>query len=258
MSIGDAAAYDRALLLGPKRNEVLGLEEVVRYGRESFADPDYVSVYGLRPADWYGKGVRLLGRTVVECTRDRLGDLIGRDIARLVREAPSAVPVVVDPFAGSANTLFWIRQHVPGSRAVGFESDPAVFSATQRNLSLLGIDVELRAVDYEAGLTMLPAVDDELLIVFIAPPWGNALDEQSGLDLRRTTPPVAAIVDLVARLFPRNRLLLAIQVYERFDRSAISELGAGFDSCEVTVYDIDPPLRNHGLALLTLGWVAGK
>jgi hypothetical protein len=251
-------AYDRALLLGQKRNEVLGLEEVVRYGRESFGDPDYVSVYGLRPADWYGNGVRLLARTVVECTRDRLGDLIGQDIARLASEAPGAVPVVVDPFAGSANTLFWIRQHVPGSRAVGFESDPAVFSATEQNLSLLGIDVDLRHVDYEAGLKTLTAAEDELLVVFIAPPWGDALDEQSGLDLRRTTPPVPAIVDLVARLVPRNRLLLAIQVYERFDRSTISELGVGLDSSEVTVYDIDPPLRNHGLALLTRGWIAGE
>jgi len=109
-------AYDRALLLGPKRNEVLGLEEVVRYGRESFADPDYVSSYGLRPADWYGKGVRLLGRTVVECTRDRLGDLIGQDIARLASEAPGAVPVVVDPFGRLGEHALLDQATRPGKR----------------------------------------------------------------------------------------------------------------------------------------------
>jgi hypothetical protein len=54
-----------------------------------------------------------------------------------------------------------------------------------------------------------------LLIVFIAPPWGDALDPTSGLDLRRTTPPIAEIVDLLVHRFPQNRLLLAIQVYER-------------------------------------------
>ena len=36
--------YDRALLLhGSKRNEVLSLEEIEQYGRDSFANADYVS-----------------------------------------------------------------------------------------------------------------------------------------------------------------------------------------------------------------------
>lgn len=249
--LGDAAVYDRALLLGAKRNEVLSLEEVIRYGTDSFGDPDYVSVYGLRPADWYERGVRLLGRTAVECTRDRLGDLIGQDVARVARAAGTA-PVIVDPFAGSANTLFWIRQHLPGSRAVGFESDPAVFHATERNLALLGIGLELHQADYEAGLRELVVPAGEPLAVFIAPPWGEALAERSGLDLRRTSPPVSAIVDLIVKAFQRHRLLLAIQVYERFDGSSLSELGVTVDSSVIKVYDIDRPGQNHGLVLLTV------
>lgn len=44
--------HERALLLlGRKRNQVLTLEEVQRYGRESFGDADHVSIYGLRPAE---------------------------------------------------------------------------------------------------------------------------------------------------------------------------------------------------------------
>jgi len=75
---------DRAYLLGAaKRDEILSLQEVEGYGRDSFGDPDYVTIYGLRPADWYARGVRLLGRTAVECTRDRLADRIGRDVAAL-------------------------------------------------------------------------------------------------------------------------------------------------------------------------------
>lgn len=254
MRTGDDAVYDRTLLLGAKRNEVLTLEEVMRYGSESFGDPDYVSIYGLPPSDWYARGVRLLGRTAVECTRDRLGDLIGQDITKVARDGVGAVPVLVDPFAGSANTLFWIRKHLPRSRAVGFESDSAVFNATETNLSVLEIDLELHPVDYEAGLRALVVPDDEPLIVFIAPPWGDALVEKSGLDLRRTSPPIGTIVDLIVKLFPRHRLLLAIQIYERFDRSAISELRVDVDSSAIKVYDIDQPLRNHGLALLTVGW----
>ena len=62
--------YNRELLLsGEKRNAVLDLWEVQRYGTDSYGDPDYVSIYGLPPADWYEKGIRLLGRTAVELTR---------------------------------------------------------------------------------------------------------------------------------------------------------------------------------------------
>ena len=82
-------AYDRELLLeGAKRNTVLDLTEVQRYGLESWGDPDYVCIYGLRPAAWYGKGIRILGRTAVECTRDELADNIGRDIAVVAKSVP--------------------------------------------------------------------------------------------------------------------------------------------------------------------------
>jgi hypothetical protein len=54
---------------------------VQRYGIESWDDPDYVCIYGLRPVDWYDRGIRILGRTTVECTRDELADKIGSDIA---------------------------------------------------------------------------------------------------------------------------------------------------------------------------------
>jgi|SRR5262249_14645149 len=77
--------YDRWFLLGEKRNEPLALQEVQQYGRDSFGDPDYVSVYGLKPHQWYARGVRILGRTAVECTRDQLAALIGRDIAAAAR-----------------------------------------------------------------------------------------------------------------------------------------------------------------------------
>jgi len=78
-----APRYDRALLLGEKRNEILTLDEVRQYGQDSFGDPDYVCVYGLTPPQWYARGARLLGRTAVECTRDPLASLIARDVAAL-------------------------------------------------------------------------------------------------------------------------------------------------------------------------------
>jgi len=97
--------HDRALLLyGYKRNEVLSLADVERYGLDSFGDADYVSIYGMKPRDSYGCGIRLLGRTAVECTRDALGDRVGRDVASVATDMPSNGFVVIDPFAGSCNT----------------------------------------------------------------------------------------------------------------------------------------------------------
>ena len=162
--------YDRWFLLGEKRNELLALQEVEQYGRDNFGDPDYVSIYGLPPREWYARGVRILGRTAVECTRDRLADRIGRDVAAVTRTGPVGSPLVIDLFAGSANTLHWIAQHVRARRAIGFELDDAVFALTRANLSAMGLDIDLRHDSYEHGLTALGDPDADLLIVFVAPP----------------------------------------------------------------------------------------
>jgi hypothetical protein len=96
--------YNRQLLLHePKRSQVLALQEVQQYGADSFGDPEYVSLYGLTPTAWYVRGVRILGRTAVECTRGRLGDLIGRDIADIARTAfDTKASVVIDTGGASA------------------------------------------------------------------------------------------------------------------------------------------------------------
>ena len=74
--------HDRQLMLfGAKRSAVLDLAAVQAYGRDSYGDVDYVRIYGLRPAEWYARGIRILGRTAVECTRDELAELISRDAA---------------------------------------------------------------------------------------------------------------------------------------------------------------------------------
>jgi hypothetical protein len=248
--------HDRSYLLGEtKRNHVLELWEVERYGRDSFGDPDYVSIYGLKPADWYARGIRLLARTAVECTRDRLADLIGHDVAALAGSGASN-RLVVDPFAGSGNTLYWITRHVSGCRGIGFEVNDRVFESSRRNLAIVGVDVQLHHEGHEAGLATLSVPEDQLLIAFLAPPWGEALSNVSGLDLRRTEPPVAAIVDLLASTFPSNKVLLAVQVFERVVADSLTDLASRCDWSLLKTYDIDAPGQNHGLLLGTLGWTA--
>jgi hypothetical protein len=247
--------YDRRLLLGGKRNDVLDLAEVEGYGRDSFGDPDFVSIYGLKPAAWYARGVRLLGRTAVECTRDRFADLIGRDVAAVATAAPGvSSSVVLDPFAGSGNTLYWITRNVEPDRSVGFELDDVVFALTRENLSLMGLGIEVLHEGYEPGLEGLSVSDDALVIVFVSPPWGAALDEAVGLDLRRTTPPVADIVAFATDVFQRNKLLFAIQAYELVEPDSMAELARRFDWSAFNVYDINPQAKNPGLVLGTVGW----
>jgi hypothetical protein len=249
--------YDRQLLLaGAKRNAVLELWEVERYGIDSYGDADYVSIYGMRPADWYAKGVRLLGRTAVECTRDGLGDAIGSDIAAIAGTAPlSAGVLVIDPFAGSANTLYWMLRHMPGAQGLGFEMDAAVFRLTTRNLAALALPIDIINTDYLTGLANVSRPTDRLLITFIAPPWGDALSRISGLDLRRTTPPITEIVDFLVQRFGQSRLLCAIQVYETVDGVSLAELKPRFDWSTLKVYGLNAPGENHGILLGTRGWV---
>lgn len=84
-----------------------------RYGIDSYGDADYVSVYGLRPAEWYSKGVSLLGRTAIECTRDALGGAVAEDVAAIAAMAPPVSETrVVDLFAGSGNTLYWLLRRL--------------------------------------------------------------------------------------------------------------------------------------------------
>jgi hypothetical protein len=106
----DVPRYDRDLLLSPgKRNQVIELWEVEKFGRDSFGDPDAVSLFGMTPRKWHARGVRILARTALEAVRDPLGNRIGEDVARKIAAAsPNLAVGVVDPFAGSCNALFSI------------------------------------------------------------------------------------------------------------------------------------------------------
>jgi hypothetical protein len=253
---GPGNKFDRRLLLfGTRRDQVLQLWEVQRYGRDSYGDADYVSIYGMPPARWYASGVRLLGRTAVECTRDRLADLIGQDVAAVAQTAPGpAGALVVDPFAGSANTLYWICRHLPATRAVGFEQDPGVFAATRRNLDALALPLQMVNIDYASGLAELDASEHQLVVAFVAPPWGQALDPASGLDLRRTSPPVTDIVDLLIERYPQNPLLCAIQIHQSLNPASAAGLSARFDWSRTQIYNLNMPGDNHGILIGARSW----
>jgi hypothetical protein len=212
----------------------------------------------MRPADWYAAGVRLLGRTAVECTRDELADAIASDIAAVEDTAPDASPVlVVDLFVGSANTLYWILRRLRGARGVGFELDETVCRLTSENLRVLSSPIEVINVDYVAGLESASVPSDQTIVAFVAPPWGHAFDAISGLDPRRTSPPIPRILDVLFERFAAERLLVAIQIHERVDATSLAELEARFDWSALRVYGLNAAGENHGILLGTRGWMPG-
>lgn len=56
MADADLPRYDRDFLLSPaKRNQIIQLWEVEKFGRDSFGDPDAVSLYGMTPNQWHAR-----------------------------------------------------------------------------------------------------------------------------------------------------------------------------------------------------------
>ncbi|MBS0340049.1 MAG: hypothetical protein JSS56_05950 [Proteobacteria bacterium] len=250
-----AMPYDRDLLLfGAKRHAVLSLEEVQQYGIDNYQDPDYVSIYGLRPSQAHAMGVRLLGRTAVECTRDDLAEAIASDVAALARRSPSTFQLVIDPFAGSGNTIFWLLRKLADARAIAFENDPLVHDISSRNLALLNLPLRLERIEFSVGLEHAYAAPGELVVAFIAPPWGRALDARLGLDLRRTEPPIAGIVQTIVRHFEPNPMLFAIQVHERVEPESLADVVSHFDAFEHKVYPMHLEGQNHGVLIGCVGW----
>jgi hypothetical protein len=248
--------FDRDFLLSPaKRNQIMELWEVEKFGADSFGDPNYVSIYSMRPAEWYALGVRLLARTTLEAVRDRLGAAIGADVARRVAGVPKGVAFgVLDPFAGSCNSIYWLLLSLPNAKGRGFELDPTIFRLTLSNLALLDHPIELIQGDYRELLDRYKFPKDHYLVVFLAPPWADALDSVSGLDFARTRPPIAEIVVDVERVYPSNPILYVVEAHEQLVPESLDALRRRFRRADLRVYDIAAPHGRRAVLFGTNRW----
>jgi hypothetical protein len=184
-----------------------------------------------------------------------LGNRIGGDIASIAATLPKTTHfTVIDLFAGSCNTLYWILRYVPNSQGVACEFDSRVYELTKRNIAGLDRTIDLQHGDYQSLLADSHLPVDNVLIFFIAPPWGRALDEVAGLDLRRTTPPVTDIIGYITRTYPSQRVLLTTQVYEKLNPASLRDVQTLFDWSELRIYDLNDAGKNHGILLGTNGW----
>jgi hypothetical protein len=251
----DPAVFDRDhVLFGPLRDAMLDLEQVRRYGATVFGDPDAISLYGMTPGAWYERGVRLVGRTMVECTRDSLSELIAADIAEVAEAAPERPAMMLDPFAGSGNTLHWVHRALPDVAAVGVELDPVIWENSRHNLDLVGSSIDWRHGSYLDALDDLDPSPDGTAILFVGPPWGHGFDATTGLDFARTIPPVREIVERIFASLPRTPLLVAVQAFERIEPSSLEAVRSLFDWSELRTYSLNPPGRNPATLLGTRGW----
>ena len=132
-----------------------------------------------------------------------------------------------------------------------------MFELARKNIAVMGLGLDLRHDSYQHGLQILGQRDEDLLIVFVAPPWGHALGAGTGLDLRRTQPPVAEVIDVTMGVFRHHRLLFAIQVFQTVEPGSLAEVTARLPWSTLKVYDVNAPGQNHGLLLATWGWTAG-
>ena len=85
-----------------------------------------------------------------------------------------------------------------------------MFELARANASLMALGIDPRHDSYSRGLQAPGQSAEDLLIVFVAPPWGNALSERSGLDLRCTQPPVAEVINVTIDALGTYQLLFAL------------------------------------------------
>jgi hypothetical protein len=248
--------YDRDFLLSSaKRNEVVDLWEVEKFGRDSFGDPDAIRLYGMRPSEWYAKGVRILARTLLEAVRDPLGDLIGADVARIAATAPPGSTFgVVDCFAGSCNGLYAILRHLPGAEGIGFEFEPAIFQMSSRNIASLRAPIQLFQGDFRNLLGEHRFPFGRRVVAFLAPPWADALNRETGLDLSRTKPPILEIIGAFEKVYEDAPILFVVEIHEKLEPAPLAELRASFDWSEPHIYDLAGPTGRHGVLLGHRRW----
>lgn len=248
--------YDRDFLLSPeKRNKVVELWEVEKYGRDCFDDPNHVHLYGMPPGEWYERGIRVLARTCLEAVKDPLGNKIGNDIAEVVARVPGNRAIgVVDPFAGSCNGLYAILRHLRGAKGIGFEVEAAVFDLTTRNIAQLDAPIELVRGSYKELLSSRRHSDEHLIVVFLAPPWGDALRPDTGLHLDCTKPPILEIVHDFEQVYGAQPVLYVTEVHEVNEPKALRAVEAAFDWSDLRIYDVNVPGLQHGILLGARRW----
>jgi predicted RNA methylase len=205
----------RSHLLGAYRTRVLTGGELTNAGQLIYGHPDRFSLYGTPASQMEERGLRILGRTVIECTIDAYALAVAE-----IWPAPDPDAIVVDLFCGSGNFGHQLQRRL-GGRAYASELDPRVYELTSGNFGIIGARVDLRHCDYRDMLGQVPAATDNDVYI-VEPPWGPAFTAD-GLDLARTSPPVREILGDIRRSRHGRPCLVAIKTNDQIAGGSLDD-----------------------------------
>ena len=205
-------------------DRAIGADELRLLGQAMYGNPDRYRLFGLGIDSLMARQIRLLRRTAIECCIDEHAIQIALRVRELSHQLRLPGPVlVVDPFAGSSNLLYWVSR-VLEADGIGFESNPYVHAATLANLQRLKIPLQLKNCSYSTVPSVLPEADQRSFVYLFDPPWGKAFDPAKGLDMNRTEPPIVSLLTLASRWVQGRPGMAAVKGCERMSGTVPSEL----------------------------------
>lgn len=230
-------AHRRRLLAPPTSDRILDLEGVRRAARDLSGDPDDLRMFGLETDQWYHLGIRILGRSAVEMTRDPPARFMASVVAKSLRASDVHVDSVVDLFVGTGNILFHCLRETGAPHGLGVDSSRTILELTAANFSRLpgrgGLSesrVDWIAGDWREGLTRAGAVPaGTSILVVVCPPWGHAYTTK-GLDLRHTSPPIPEILREISRHWRESMVHAVIPSIPRVVADSLAALKDNSDS----------------------------
>lgn len=190
-------ASRQRLLTPPWDGKQLTIGEIRRAGQVLAGDPNDLRLFGMAPLAWYALGIRILGRTAVEVTRDRYARFMAKSVAHTLASEGYRISDVIDPFVGSGNLLYHLLRATKATRGYGLDINADIIALTERNFSRLRMLRKLRHTRLaflRRDWSQSPSyIENRATLVVVCPPWGDAFDE-AGLDLRKTRPPVPDVL----------------------------------------------------------------
>lgn len=225
-----------AMLFSEKKDHVLSLDEILNVEKLFYETENVLSLFGMTPQKFYEKGIRILGRTSIECTVDSHAMQIA-DIVKNVRmkHFPHIKPVVIDLFAGSGNLLFHIATALDAQKAIGIEKQQSLYDLTKKNFEIINFKCQMHCGDSLNKLQLLQIPETTPIAVILDPPWGVDFDLEKGLDLLKTEPSIDHLISAVKQEFNSHRVYFFIKIYEKMVKESLEYIRSlfSFSTCNI-------------------------
>ena len=223
----DYFAARRRFLNPPWDRKQLTFREIRRAGWELAGNPHDLRLFGMNPIAWYCLGIRIRGRTAVEVTRDQHAQFLGESVAATLGASGIAISDVIDPFVGSGNLLFHVLRATKATRGVGLDNNEDVMELTGRNFSRLRRFGRLKlaqlALHREDWVAAEHYIENRPTLILEAPPWGDAFDSR-GLDIRKTAPPMATVLERLAHCARTAPMFAMLQIHPLMVAESVTEI----------------------------------